>query len=264
MSILSKKPFAGKLLRTLGLFALPLLATAAPVHPQVRNVVLVHGAFVDGSSWSEVIVLLRRKGYHVTAVQNPLTSLADDVAATRRVLDRQDGDVILVGHSWAGAVVTEAGNADKVKGIVYLSALVPDTGESVSDLLARLHAPMEGMAPDAEGRVWLNDPVAYAHVLAGDVPEAKVAVMAAVAPPMAVEAFSGKVSRAAWRDKPTWYLMTERDNALPLDVQQRIAKAIDAHRVVLSSSHLSPLSHPADVARLIDEAAQAVNRNAGQ
>lgn len=251
------------LLRALGLLALPLLATAAPSPSPIRNVVLVHGAFTDGSSWAEVIALLRRKGYHVTAVQNPLTSLADDVEAVQRVLERQQGSVILVGHSWAGAVVTEAGNAPNVKGIVYLSALAPDTGESVSDLLTRLRAPMRGMQPDAHGLIWLNDPAAYAHVLAADVPAAKVALMASAAPPIVAHAFNDKVSHAAWRDKPTWYLLTEQDNALAVDVQRRISEAMGAHRVAVASSHMSLVSHPADVARLIEQATKASARDGG-
>ncbi|WP_057680409.1 alpha/beta fold hydrolase, partial [Xanthomonas euvesicatoria] len=166
------------LLSALSIFAAS-PTTAAPVQ-SLPTIVLVHGAFADGSSWSGVIEALQRQGYHVTAVQNPLTSLADDVAATRRVLERQPGDVLLVGHSWGGAVVTESGNADNVKGIVYLSALVPDTGESVGTLLARLKAPMEGLQPDAQGLVWLDDAATYQHVMAADVPLAKVRQLAAV------------------------------------------------------------------------------------
>ncbi|WP_040243031.1 alpha/beta fold hydrolase, partial [Xanthomonas citri] len=156
------------LLSALSIFAAS-PATAAPVQG-LPTIVLVHGAFADGSSWSGVIGALQHQGYRVTAVQNPLTSLADDVAATRRVLERQRGDVLLVGHSWGGAVVTESGNADNVKGIVYLSALVPDAGESVGTLLARLKAPMEGLQPDAHGLVWLDDAAAYQHVMAAHVP----------------------------------------------------------------------------------------------
>jgi pimeloyl-ACP methyl ester carboxylesterase len=231
-------------------------AHAEPGAPGLRNIVLVHGAFADGSSWSEVIAILQRKGYHVTAVQNSLTSLADDVAATRRVLDRQQGDVLLVGHSWAGAVVTEAGNAPNVKGLVYLSALAPDSNESVGDLLARLHAPMEGLKPDGNGLIWLDDPAAYRQVMAGDVRAAKARLLAAVQQPIAAGAFGEKVSHAAWRDKPSWYLVTDNDHALPPAVQRELAKETGAHRVALQSSHMSMVSHPADVADLIDRAAR--------
>ena len=228
-------------------------------HP-IKNIVLVHGAFADGSSWSEVITALQRKGYHVTAVQNPLTSLSDDVAATRRVLARQSGDVILVGHSYAGAVVTEAGNADNVKGIVYLSALVPDSGESVSDLLTRLKAPMDGLKPDTEGLIWLDDPVAYRNVMAGDVPEPRARILAATQVPISVSAFEGKVSRAAWHGKPTWYLVTEEDHALKTPVQRELAQQIGARVTSLKSSHMSLVSHPGAVANLIDRAAKEAHR----
>ncbi|MDR7376451.1 pimeloyl-ACP methyl ester carboxylesterase [Rhodoferax ferrireducens] len=235
----------------------------APTHaatPQatVRNIVLVHGAFADGSSWSPVIKLLQRKGYHVTAVQNPLTSLADDVAATRRVLDRQKGGVILVGHSWAGTVVTEAGNADNVQGLVYLSALVPDSGESTADLLTRLAAPMEGFTPDKDGLLWLDDPVAYRQVMAGDVPAPQAALLAATQQPMAARAFGDKVNTAAWRSKPSWYLLTENDKALPPRVQQALAQAIGATTVSIKSSHMSLVSHPDAVVALIERAARSV------
>lgn len=226
-------------------------ASPAPI----RNIVLVHGAFADGSSWSKVIALLQRDAYHVTAVQNPLTSLTDDVAATQRVVARQQGDVILVGHSWAGAVVTEAGNADNVKGIVYVSALVPDDRESVTDLLTRLQSPMEGMKPDEHGLIWLDDPRAYRNIMAGDVPLAAARVLAATAQPISASTFGEKISHAAWHDKPTWYLVTVGDHALPTPVQRRLVEQIQAHSVSLPSSHMSLISHPADVVKLIERAA---------
>lgn len=245
---------------TLAAAIVPQLSHAEPGAPRLRNIVLVHGAFADGSSWSEVITALQRKGYRVTAVQNPLTSLADDVAATRRVLERQKGDVLLVGHSWAGAVVTEAGNAPNVKGLVYLSALVPDSNESVGDLLTRLHAPMEGLKPDGNGLIWLDDPNAYRKVMAGDVPAAKARLLAAVQQPIAASAFGEKVSHAAWHDKPSWYLVTGDDHALPPAVQRELVKETGAHRVALKSSHMSMVSHPADIVRLIDHAARDASR----
>ncbi|WP_372171370.1 alpha/beta fold hydrolase [Xanthomonas axonopodis] len=244
------------LLSALSIFAAS-PATAAPVQ-SLPTIVLVHGAFADGSSWSGVIEALQRQGYHVTAVQNPLTSLADDVAATRRVLERQPGDVLLVGHSWGGAVVTESGNADNVKGIVYLSALVPDTGESVGTLLARLKAPMEGLQPDAQGLVWLDDAATYQHVMAADVPLAKVRQLAAVQQPMTAAAFGDAVSQAAWHRKPTWYLITDNDNALRPDVQRAIAKQIGATSTTIASSHLSLVAQPVKVAEFIARAARTI------
>lgn len=250
--------FTGRLLASLGLaFSLSTSqAKAAPAHRTIGTIVLVHGAFADGSSWAPVIKRLQARGYHVTAVQNPLTSLADDVAATNRVLRRQTGDVLLVGHSWAGAVITEAGNAANVKGLVYLSALVPDSGESVSDLLNRLNAPMAGLTPDAEGLIWLDDAKAYRHVMAADVSEDKAAELAALQLPIAAATFAGKISHAAWHDKPSWYLQTENDNALAPQVQLAIARQIGATVTSLSASHMSLISHPDAVADLIDQAAR--------
>lgn len=232
------------------------LTEAAPAPVAVRNIVLVHGAFADGSSWASVIERLQARGYHVTAVQNPLTSLADDVAATNRVLRRQTGDVLLVGHSWAGAVITEAGNASNVKGLVYLSALVPDGGESVADLLQRLNAPMSGLTPDREGLIWLDDPATYRQVMAADVTAEKAAELAALQQPIAAVAFGGKIGHAAWHAKPSWYLRTENDDALPPAFQQVMAEQIGAQITSIPSSHMSLVSHPDAVVDLIDRAAQ--------
>lgn len=238
----------------------PLASTAQIMGAPIHNIVLVHGAFTDGSCWSDVITILQHRGYHVVAVQNPLTSLDDDVAATRRVLERQHGPVVLVGHSWAGAVVTEAGNSDNVKAIVYLSALVPDSGESVSAMLARLHAPMQGMKPDQHGLIRLDDPNAYRQVMAGDVPMSRVRVLAAEEQPIAAEAFDGKVTNAAWHRKPSWYLITEGDHALPTAVQRTLAQQIGARSETVKSSHMSLVSHPDVVANLIDRAAHVAGQ----
>ncbi|TWC65132.1 alpha/beta fold hydrolase [Herbaspirillum sp. SJZ099] len=234
----------------------PVLAKAQSEMQKPLDIVLVHGAFADGSSWSKVIALLQKKGYRVTAVQNPLTSLEADVTATTRVIERQPHDVLLVGHSWGGAVITEAGNHPKVHGLVYLSALTPDSGESVGQLLERLHAPMEGMAPDTNGLVWLDDPAAFAKVMAGDVASQEARRLAAVQQPIAAAAFSEKIGQAAWRGKPSWYLLTEGDHALPIAVQRKLAAMTGAHTVEIRSSHMSLVSHPDAVAALIDRAAR--------
>jgi len=254
--------FTGRLLASLGLaLSLSIIgAEAAPRSHPIDTIVLVHGAFTDGSSWAPVIARLQARGYHVVAVQNPLTSLADDVAATNRVLRRQTGDVLLVGHSWAGAVITEAGNAANVKGLVYLSALVPDSGESAGDLLNRLKAPMTGLTPDADGLIWLDDAKAYRHVMAADVLETKAAELAALQQPIAAASFAGKVSHAAWHDKPSWYLQTKNDYALPPQVQLAIAHQIGASITSIFSSHMSLVSHPDAVANLIEQAAREAAR----
>lgn len=259
LSIIRRTAATARLLAvSLGVTAMasPALAWASDKTSGVHNIVLVHGAFADGGSWSDVIPLLQARGYHVTAVQNPLTSLSDDVEATRRVLARQDGDVLLVGHSWAGAVVTEAGNASNVKGIVYLSALVPDSNESVAELLQKRNAPMKGLVPDANGLVWLDDPNAFAHVMAGDVSRKRLAVLSATQQPMTAKAFGETVTHAAWVDKSTWYLVTQGDNALPTHVQEWIAQHIGARTATIKSSHMSMVSHPSFVADFIAKAAR--------
>ena len=226
----------------------------------IKNIVLVHGAFADGSSWSAVTALLQAKGYTVTAVQNPLTSLTDDVAATERVLQRQHGDVLLVGHSWGGAVITQAGNAENVKGLVYLSALVPDSGESVSDTLTRLNAPMNGLQADKNGLIWLDNPEMFHNVMANDLPEPQARLLAAAQQPIAAKAFSEKVNLAAWHNKPSWYLLTENDNALKPAVQNLLAREAGANIIRVPSSHMSMVSHPQDVAALIDKAAHNIKQ----
>ncbi|UTD28883.1 alpha/beta fold hydrolase [Bradyrhizobium sp. WD16] len=250
-----------------GLLALAMAFAAAFLPAQSRaaeiglpNIVLVHGAFADGSSWSDVIPLLQAKGYHVTAVQIPLTSLADDVAATRRALERQTGDVLLVGHSWAGAVVTEAGNGPNVKGLVYLSALVPDAGGSVAELLQKRNSPMHGLTPDKNGFVWLDDPTAYAHVMAADVPPARVAQLAAIEKPIVASVFGDKVTDAAWTNRPSWYLVTEGDNALPTAAQTWLSQHIGATTKTIASSHMSMISHPDVVADFIAGAASKAGK----
>lgn len=243
-----------KTLTAISLTAL-LGATQFAEAEMIKNIVLVHGAFADGSSWADVTERLQKKGFHVTAVQNPLTSLKDDVQATERVLARQHGDVLLVGHSWGGAVVTQAGNDARVRGIVYLSALVPDAGESVSALLTRFGAPMQGMSPDKDGLIWLDNPSDFQHVMAEDVSEEKVKVLTASQQPVAAAAFNEPVKQAAWREKPSWYLMTTDDHALPYPVQKKIVAMTGSVTEKIGSSHMSMISHPAEVAAFIERAA---------
>ncbi len=233
-------------------------ASADAPAQRIENIVLVHGAFVDGSSWSPVLEQLIEMGYHVTAVQNPLTSLSDDVSATERVLQRQKGDVLLVGHSWAGTVITQAGNATNVKGLVYVSALAPDSGESTIDLLNHLNAPAMALAPDREGLLSLDSPTLFHSVMAADLPIAAARSLAARQQPIAANSFSTPIEHAAWRDKPSWYLQTLNDQALAPWVQQAIAQRLGATLHSVPSSHLSLLSQPEVVARLIDEAARGV------
>ncbi|WP_341314524.1 alpha/beta hydrolase [Paraburkholderia sp. IMGN_8] len=235
---------------------------AAPMTGPVRNVVLVHGAFVDGSSWNGVIAKLQQKGYHVSSVQNPLTSLADDVAATRRVLARQDGPTMLVGHSWGGVVITEASaNAPNVAGLVYVAAIAPDLHESAMDLMKRA-APMpagKNIAADPTGFLWF-DRTRYHADFAADVPENLTRVLSAAQQPIAAKAFSETVSQVGWKEKPSWYVLTTKDRAVSPEVEKFMADRMRAKVVPISSSHLAPVSHAGAIADVIDRAARELSR----
>ncbi|MFM0347677.1 alpha/beta fold hydrolase [Paraburkholderia sp. RL17-347-BIC-D] len=233
----------------------------APMTGPVRNVVLVHGAFVDGSSWNGVVAKLQQKGYHVSSVQNPLTSLADDVAATRRVLARQNGPTILVGHSWGGVVITEAGaNAPNVAGLVYIAAIAPDLHESTMDLMKRAMAPAgASIMKDSSGFLWL-DRTKYHADFAADVPENLTRVLATAQVPIAATAFDETVSQVAWKEKPSWYVLTTRDRAVSPDVEKFMADRMGAKIVPMASSHLAPVSHAGAIADVIDRAARELSR----
>jgi pimeloyl-ACP methyl ester carboxylesterase len=232
---------------------LPLAAQAAPV----KNIVLVHGAFADGSSWSKVIGILQAKGYHVVAVQNPLTSLADDVAATRRALALQDGPSILVGHSWAGVVITEAGTDPKVAGLVYVAAFAPDVGETVGELGKNYPPPPSFAAPivDPQGIMSLPDDAVVKH-FASDLPPAEARLVYATQGPIHVSAFSSQVTSAAWKVKPSWYVVSKLDGAIAPDEERFFAKRMKATTTELQASHLPMLSKPKEVAAVIIDAAQ--------
>jgi len=240
----------------------PVIAAASK--PAIHSIVLVHGAFADGSIWSPVITRLQAMGYHVTAVQNPLPSLADDVSATEKILRRQTGDVLLVGHSWGGVVITQAGNAANVKGLVYLSAIAPDSGESMLDLLSRLKSPMHGPAPDADGLIWMDDAKQFHQFMAADMSIHKVRQLISVQLPIAQASVTDKVEHAAWHEKPSWYLQAIDDQAIPPAVQQSIVLQIGATTCTIHSSHMLMLSHPDTVAKFIDEAARTATQSNAQ
>jgi len=236
-----------------------LVGTALAQERAQKTVVLVHGAFADGSSWEKVIPLLQAKGLQVVAVQNPLTSLADDVAATRRALDASTGPVILVGHSWGGTVITEAGAHDKVAALVYVAAFAPDAGQSSSDL-GKDGPPPPGLAnirPDSAGFLFLT-PDTVARDFAQDLPAAQTAVMAVTQGPIFGKNFDEKVSNAAWKSKPSWYIVAEKDRMIQPDLERAMAKKINAKTTALPTSHVPMLSRPNDVAKVILAAAEAV------
>jgi pimeloyl-ACP methyl ester carboxylesterase len=227
--------------------------TSAPSKP---SIVLVPGAYEDGSIWMKVIRLLQANGFHVTVVPIPLTSLAADAAMTKSVVARQQGPVILVGHSWGGVVITEAGNESNVIGLVYVAALAPDAGESSGDSLQ--HCPHKISLPihtDEAGRKWI-DADAYPEAWAEDLDIADARALAAVQRPIATQSFTDKITQAAWRTKPSWFQISANDNAQCAEVQRFMAKRMGAIAIELSASHASPLSHPDEVAKLIMDSAE--------
>jgi pimeloyl-ACP methyl ester carboxylesterase len=234
------------------------------VDSTVKTIVLVHGGFVDGSGWEEVYKLLKKDGYTVSIVQNPTISLPDDVAVTRRVLATHDGPVILVGHSYGGAVITEAGNDPKVAGLVYITAFALDNGESVSAIIksAPPGAPVPPILPPQDGFLFL-DKDKFASSFAADVDAEKAAFMADSQVPWGVEALSGTISEAAWRTKPSWYLIATDDKMIPPPAQRFMSKRAGSTVVEVAGSHAIYVSQPSAVAKLIEDAAKGVNKKTG-
>ena len=224
-----------------------------------RTVVLVHGGFVDGSGWEGVHKILRKDGYTVAIVQNPTISLADDVAVTKRVIAAQNGSVILVGHSYGGAVITEAGNDPKVKGLVYITAFAPDKGESVSTLIKDPPpgAPVPPILPPQDGYLFL-DKSKFAASFAADVEPEKAEFMADSQVPWGVEALGGAISEPAWKTKPSWYLVATDDKMIPPAAQRFMSKRAGSIVVEAAGSHAIYVSQPNTVATIIEKAAGAV------
>lgn len=223
----------------------------------VRNVVLVHGGFVDGSGWEGVYKALKKDGYAVAIVQNPTISLADDVAATKRTLAAQNGPVILVGHSYGGAVITEAGTDLKVAGLVYVAAFAPDKGESVSTLIKDPPpgAPVPPILPPQDGYLFL-DKAKFSASFAADVSADAAAFMADSQVPWGVGALSGTISEPAWKTKPSWYLIATDDKMIPPDAQRAMSKRAGSTVVEVKGSHAVYVSQPQAVASLIEKAAK--------
>jgi pimeloyl-ACP methyl ester carboxylesterase len=240
-----------------GLASIAAAQPAAPTKaPEVRNVVLVHGAFADGSGWRGVYDNLTARGYRVTIVQNPLTSLADDVAATRRAVKRQDGPVILVGHSYGGTVITEAGSDPQVAGLVYVAALAPDAGESTGDQFAEIPAPPGFVIePQADGFGFVNL-AKFKSGFAGDVSDRDAAFLRDSQVPIAMSAFGDKVTQAAWRTKPSWFVVATEDGAIDPKLLRKTASRIGAVATEVKGSHVVFLSQPKAVADVIDRAAR--------
>jgi pimeloyl-ACP methyl ester carboxylesterase len=226
----------------------------------MSSIVLVHGGFVDGSGWERVYQILRKSGHAVTVVQNPTTSLAADVAVTKRALDQQPDQAVLVGHSYGGAVITEAGNHPKVAALVYIAAFAPDRGESVNTLIADPPpgAPVPPILPPQEGFLFL-DKDAFAGSFAADVNPELAAFMADSQVPWGVDALAGAITEPAWRTKPSWYLVATEDRMIPPDAQRLMSGRANATVVETAASHAVYVSRPEAVAALIETAAKEVS-----
>ena len=241
------------------LFAVTVFATSAQSaelpERAVRNIVLVHGAFVDQTSWQPVADILTKKGYNVTLVENPLTSLAADVEATKQALAKQDGKTVLVGHSWGGVVITQAGDDPKVSALVYVSALAPDVGQSMATL-SKIGPVTEGAAavhPDDKGNLYI-DPKVFPSAVAADLPLKIAESLANHQLPLNVKAFEAPVDITAWRDKPTFYVITTKDKVIAPEAQKFFAERMKAQITDVAGSHASLVVHAKEVAEVIEKA----------
>lgn len=219
---------------------------------KVKNIILVHGFWADGSCYSEIIPTLVAEGYTAIAVQNPLTSLADDIAATKRALDRIEGNCILVGHSWGGFVITGVGNDERVSGLVYVAALAPDVGESMIDLMSKYGEPSPHFQAQ-NGFVWISR-AGVDEVLAHDLTEARKALIYATQTAPSASLMATQASSPAWKAKPSWYILATNDRAVPPALQRDLAERMRAKITTVESSHFPMISRPQDVLRVIREA----------
>ncbi len=225
---------------------------------QVKNIVLVHGAFADGSGWQKVYTILKSRGYNVSVVGNPNTGLEDDVAATKRVLDRQTGGVILVGHSYGGAIITLAGNSDKVVGLVYIAAFAPKKGETLGGLLGSYPVdPLSGILPPVNGFAWY-DLAKYHSGFCADLPKDVADFMAASQVPVAVSAFTYVFNDIAWKTKPSWHIVATEDHSIPVALERFMAKRTGGKTTEIKASHLVFISQSKKVADIIDQAAEEI------
>ncbi|MBL1097929.1 alpha/beta fold hydrolase [Streptomyces coffeae] len=229
----------------------------------MTDIVLVHGLWADGSSWSEVIPKLHQAGHRVQAVQLPLTSVEEDITLVRQLVDRLPGPVVLAGWSYGGAVITNAAQgAANVSALVYVAAFAPDKGENGNDVLARFPSPVaEALRQDEQGRMWL-DPDQYGPVFAADLHPSRAAVLASVQKPAAPACFETRSGEPAWASVPSWYVVAEEDRALLPAAQRWMAERMKAITTSVPASHAAPLSHPEQVAKVIDSAARSGSRTA--
>ena len=244
------------LLASASLFAIPGTAIAAPATGPVRNVVLVHGAFADGSGWKGVADILTKDGYKVSVVQQPETSLAGDVAATIRIIDRQTGPVVLVGHSYAGAIITEAGRNPQVASLVYVAAFVPDEGESLMALLKRTPSAANSIGPIGGGFL-IVDPAKFPADFAADLPVGQRHFLAISQMPVAAEIFSTPIADPAWKSKPSFGIVARQDRMINPDLERSGYRRANSNVTELNGSHAIFVSQPRAVANVIEQAARA-------
>jgi pimeloyl-ACP methyl ester carboxylesterase len=226
----------------------------------IKNVVLVHGAFADGSGWEAVANILKNDGYKVSVAQPPETSYAEDQKYTRAAIDAMGGPVVLVGHSYGGSIITEAGNDPKVAALVYIAAFALDEGESCASIEQALPQASKAFRPDSNGNWWIEQEH-FAADFAADIAKDKAAFMAVSQVPISTDAFTHKVSKPAWRSKPTWYMVATADRSINPDQERMMAKRARATTVEVNSSHVAYMSHPKEAAKLIEEAATSASAN---
>jgi pimeloyl-ACP methyl ester carboxylesterase len=253
------KTFKSQLVTAAFALTSTLMVSVSQAAEATPSVVIVHGAFADGSDWARVVPYLQAEGVAVTVVQNPLTSLADDVAATQRVLNNQPGNVVLVGHSWGGTVISEAGAHEKVSALVYVAAFAPDAGQISGEQGKGAPTPpgISQIKADGNGFLYLT-PEGMAKDFAQDLPAAQTAVMSATQGPIKASAFDDRTTVAAWKTKPSWYLLASEDRMIHPDVQRSAAKRIGATLTELRTSHVPQQSQPAEVAKVILNAVRSV------
>ncbi|WP_408095801.1 alpha/beta fold hydrolase [Peredibacter sp. HCB2-198] len=249
----------------LSLIVMPLAMAQQTATEKIDTVVFVHGAFADGSSWNKVIKNLQKTGLNVISVQNPLTSLADDTAAAKRAIEAQPGKVLLVGHSWGGAVISEAGNNEKVAGLMYVAAFAPNDGQSANESVKAFPAApgIQKLQPDANGFIRLSKEVMQSD-FAQDLKKDETTLMTATQGPIAGKCFDEKVTTAAWKTKPNWYIVTSKDRMINPDAQMTLAKQMNASMTTINSSHVPMVSHPKEVTKVITDALKKLNANVEQ
>jgi len=252
---IDRRKFSTALVAAAAASLLPATRSIAAAPVRARNIVLVHGLFADGSCWTEVIARLQAKGYNATSVQNPLTTLPEAVAAAEKVLARQDGPTVLVGHSFSGMIVTEAGVHPNVSALVYVAARAPDAGEDYTALAKTYPTPPASAGIVFDGDQGRLSEEAFLRDFAGDLPEAKAKVLYAVQEPFHKALLTGKTTNAAWRSKPSFYAVSTEDRTINPDLERFMAKRMGAKTIEVKASHLGLISHPDEISALIIEAA---------